>query len=225
MAMSKNQFDKAVNQKLRDATIDGEGIVINDMVPWFVAEVVTADDAALCRNTKPLIEAAYGFFRQGIACRVEGRDIGQGLIQLATKWKAVKTLGALMDKLYEYQVAETDKWTAKGNAFKVQSIEDKCDTLRVIIDHLLEQGLTDISDLTKHINSLFGDTPEGERPKVFTLSTIHKAKGREWNRVYILRRDLMPSKYAKQAWELQQEENLEYVAITRAKVELIYVAN
>jgi superfamily I DNA/RNA helicase len=32
-----------------------------------------------------------------------------------------------------------------------------------------------------------------------------------------------PSKWAKQAWELQQESNLAYVAITRAQNTLMYV--
>ena len=33
----------------------------------------------------------------------------------------------------------------------------------------------------------------------------------------------MPSPYAKKEWELQQEENLAYVAVTRAKGELVEV--
>lgn len=195
------------------------------LVPWFVAESVTANDVALCRNTKPLVETAYNFFRLGIACRVEGRDIGEGLIQLATKWKRITTLSTLLDKLDEYQTTETAKWSAKENTFKIQVLEDKCETLRVIIDHLIIEGLTNVQDLVTHIKAMFGDTPEGEKPKVFTLSTIHKSKGREWERVYILHRELLPSRYATQPWQLEQENNLEYVAITRAKSELIYVTN
>ncbi len=34
----------------------------------------------------------------------------------------------------------------------------------------------------------------------------------------------MPSKYARQAWQLAQERNLEYVAITRAKATFVEVA-
>lgn len=220
--MNNRAFQEAVNEQLRNAHKDeGE----SPLTPWFVTEAVTSNDVALCRNTKPLIETAYSFFRFNIACRVEGRDIGQGLIQLATKWKRVNTLGALLDRLSEYQEAETAKWMAKQppNTFKIQVLEDKCDTLRVIIDHLLNNGMTSVEDLKRHINSLFGDTPDGERPKVFTLSTIHKSKGREWNRVYVLHRELLPSKYAKQDWQLAQETNLEYVMITRAKEELVYV--
>jgi superfamily I DNA/RNA helicase len=56
-----------------------------------------------------------------------------------------------------------------------------------------------------------------------TLCTVHKAKGLEWNRVYILDEFLMPSKYARQAWQQQQETNLQYVAVTRAKQELKFI--
>jgi DNA helicase-2/ATP-dependent DNA helicase PcrA len=193
------------------------------LVRWFIAENVTANDVALCRNTKPLVETAYQFFSAGLACRVEGRDLGEGLIALATKWRRITTLGALSDRIEEYEVSEMAKWTEKKVFNKVQAIEDKCETLKIIIDNLIARGMTTVNDLVSHIRSLFGDTPEGSKPKVFTLSTIHKSKGREWDRVYIIRRDLLPSTYAKLPWQQEQERNLEYVAITRAKKELIYV--
>ena len=53
-----------------------------------------------------------------------------------------------------------------------------------------------------------------------TLSTCHKAKGREWQRVAILEPELMPSKWARQDWQYQQEQNLIYVAYTRTQSEL-----
>ncbi|MEY9138574.1 superfamily I DNA/RNA helicase [Bradyrhizobium diazoefficiens] len=55
-----------------------------------------------------------------------------------------------------------------------------------------------------------------------TLSTIHKSKGREWQRVFWLDRlNTCPSKYAKLEWELEQEMNLCYVAATRSMGELV----
>jgi ATP-dependent exoDNAse (exonuclease V) beta subunit len=43
--------------------------------------------------------------------------------------------------------------------------------------------------------------------------------------VYILNRELMPSHWAKKPWEKEQEENLEYVAYTRAKQKLSFIAD
>jgi len=69
--------------------------------PWFVCEPPPADAAILCRLNAPLIQTAYGLLREGHACRVEGRDIGKGLIALAKRWK-VRTLDALETKLESY---------------------------------------------------------------------------------------------------------------------------
>jgi len=52
------------------------------------------------------------------------------------------------------------------------------------------------------------------------LSSVHRAKGLEANVVWILCPDLMPHPKAEQPWEQEQEMNLKYVAITRAKREL-----
>ncbi len=58
-----------------------------------------------------------------------------------------------------------------------------------------------------------------------TLSTIHGAKGQEAERVYLLqpRNCPCPHPYAKTPWAIEQEWNLMYVAITRAKKELVWV--
>jgi superfamily I DNA/RNA helicase len=59
---------------------------------------------------------------------------------------------------------------------------------------------------------------------VLTLATIHKAKGKEWDNVLVLRPDLMPSRAARQEWQQEEENNLMGVAATRAKLNLIYSA-
>lgn len=200
---------------------DGE----NSLRPWFLEEKLTPEDAILCRLTRPLVETAYSMIRNGIGCRIEGRDIGTGLIKLATKWKTIKSLSALSERLEEYRAREIEKWERKNQGYRAQSVVDAVEALQVMIDHCISQNPGNgIQDLVNFIQSLFGDTEPGEIPNVVTLSTIHKAKGREWDRVFFLARSTtIPSPWAKKDWELQQEENLEYVAITRAKNELIYV--
>ena len=56
------------------------------------------------------------------------------------------------------------------------------------------------------------------------LSTAHKSKGLEANRVLILLPNKLPLKWPHQLeWQLRQEMNLKYVALTRAKKELVFV--
>lgn len=177
-------------------------------------------DAIICRNTKPLVELAYSLLRQSVACKVEGRDIGEGLIKLAQRWKTVKTVGELFSKLQQWGENEIDKNKKKGNDVRCQSIEDQVKTLEVFIDNCDHSD--PISVLIENIRSLFGDT-EGAQ-KVLTLSTIHKAKGKEWDRVFALGMDTYsPSKWATKAWEMEQEDNLCYVQVTRAKQHLTLV--
>ena len=55
------------------------------------------------------------------------------------------------------------------------------------------------------------------------MCTIHKSKGLEHDTVYILNEFLIPSKYAMLEEQLIQENNLKYVARTRAKENLIFL--
>ena len=59
-----------------------------------------------------------------------------------------------------------------------------------------------------------------KKEKPVVLTTAHRSKGLEFERVYLLRYDLFPHKKAKREEDLEQEENARYVAITRAQDEL-----
>ena len=181
-------------------------------------EVFRPEDAILCRNTKPLVEMAYKLIRHGTACHVEGRAIGEGLIRLVTRWKRVKTVSELEEKLEKWSSAEMGKASEKGNTEKCSIIEDQVGTLQVLMENCSPSD--SVQKLVANIRELFSDS-DGNRKKVLTLSTIHKAKGREWDRVFALNMDsLSPSRWARKAWELEQETNLCYVQVTRAKKHL-----
>lgn len=174
--------------------------------------------AVLCRVTAPLVKAAFQLIRARIPCKVEGREIGETMKKLATRWTRIRTLTALSDKLTEYAEKEIPKLKAKRQETKAAQVEDMVETLRVIIDQCQQEGKTTVADAVAYIDSLFADNVRG----VVVLSTIHKSKGREWNRVFWYdRAGTCPSKYARQAWQVAQETNLQYVAATRAQSELI----
>jgi superfamily I DNA/RNA helicase len=61
--------------------------------------------------------------------------------------------------------------------------------------------------------------------KGVTLSTVHKAKGLEAERAFLLDHALHDSftQRARQQWQREQERNILYVAITRAKGDLVYM--
>lgn len=176
----------------------------------------TREDAVLCRNTKPLVQMAFSLIRRRIPCHVEGRDIGVGLIKLCTRWKAPRTVGELREKLEKHLAEQSERLLAKMQEQKLQTLVDQIETIFTFMESLDEGD--PIDDLTVEITKVFADSPA---PGI-TLSTIHKAKGREWDRVFWLgRHRYQPSKYARQEWQHQQELNLMYVAATRSKSILI----
>jgi len=177
----------------------------------------SSKDVILCRNTRPLIGVAQRLRTDGVPCIVEGNN-GQGIIGLVTKWGET-TVGQLRVNLDEYQKEQVSKWTGKQRMDKVESVQDR---VGQVLD--IAGGMDDgepVRRLVSRIESLFG---KGEDQDVLRLCTIHRSKGREWNRVFWLGPEYYhPSKWAKKDWEILQEKNLEYVCVTRTKKELVQV--
>lgn len=198
-----------------DRAPEGSVVTLNEWDP----SVFTATDAVICRLNAPLITLAYRVIRSGRGCKIVGRDIGQGLISLIKRMKAAN-IDDLEEKLSAWMTRELTKANAKEDAAKAQRIEDQCESIFAAIDasNLDDNGSVDA--LCASISRLFDDSANGS---VLTLSTIHRAKGREWNRVYILDRQLMPSKWATRDWQIEGERCCEYVAITRARQELVFI--
>ena len=98
----------------------------------------------------------------------------------------------------------------------IAAIADKADCIRVLVESLPENART-VPELTRTIDTMF--SAEGG----VTLASIHKSKGLEAGTVWWLNRSACPSKWAKQAWQQQQEGNLCYVAATRAKHRLVLI--
>jgi superfamily I DNA/RNA helicase len=68
------------------------------------------------------------------------------------------------------------------------------------------------------------DAAFAERKGAVRLMSIHRAKGLEARRVFLIRLDLLPSSRATLEWERIQEENLLYVALTRSS-ESLFLCN
>lgn len=194
------------------------GEVIDPLTFWPLTDFLPTD-AILCRINRPLIETAFLLIRNKVPCKVLGRDIGQGLIALIKKMKAL-TIPQLEEKMELHREREARK--PRNDESKMAALDDKMDTIRVFIDEL---GPDDGIDTLKfNIEALFADA--GAIHGMVTLSTVHKAKGLEWPRVFVLDAHIyMPMRYAVRPWQRQQEWNLMYVAATRAKESLYYVSS
>jgi DNA helicase-2/ATP-dependent DNA helicase PcrA len=162
----------------------------------------------LCRVTAPLVTECLKLIRKGVSAIVKGRDLGQGLIDLIEDTCTPSdSVVALMSKLKQkmLKMIEQEKYTI--------DLEDKITTLNAI-----GETCATVSDMINRINTIFSDTEKG-----IVFCTIHRAKGLEADKVYILEPHLLPHPKAKLPWQQKQEENLKYVAITRAKKELVWI--
>ena len=202
------------------AADDAPDGVVNVNQPFDLLKDVKAGDAILCRFNAPLITQAYRFIAAGIAAKVEGREIGNGLKSLARRWK-VKSFGTLQDRLAAYTEREVAKYRIKEQESKAAAVEDRVTCLNLLIERIRETNpnpSNPVELLCAEIDKIFGDDVGNE---FVLLSTIHKSKGREWNHVIWL--DCGASKWARKDWELEQENNLCYVATTRAKETLTII--
>lgn len=200
----------------------------NDEAPnhWLKSGLVTDGTFVLCRVNAPLVNQCFKLLREGVKANILGRDVGKGLKQLVGKlagprggMPVVEFVAALSD----WADTEIAKENAKRNPreTKIQAVTDKQLTLTAFAD-----GCQTTEDVCRKIDSVFVDNPG----RGVTFSSIHKAKGLEADRVFYLQPPETPGtpglgwfEAKLKAWEVEQENNLRYVAVTRAKEELIYV--
>jgi hypothetical protein len=187
---------------------------------------IVKGDMVICRNTMPLVALCMKYLSQGIKAYVMGTDISASLITMIESCRK-KTEEFSCENVFARIYAEKDKLVrnvmrkekcteqeAEENTLVI-SFVDKISTLET-----LSRGCLTGDDLIAKLKMIFSDDSEGIR-----LSTIHKSKGLEADRVFIIHEDLMPSKHAKKDWEKLQERNLMYVAYTRAKSVLGFVTD
>lgn len=179
-----------------------------------LAESARPGDFVLSRKNAPLVRVCLSILRTGTRAKVEGRDVGKGLVALVKKLKA-KTIPQFVEKLEaweEREQARAAKLKPETAKRKAAEIEDQAETLRT-----LSEGLTDVQELETRIEHLFADDAAGTRGQV-VCSSVHRSKGLEAPRVFVLRSTLADPETAG-----REEANIRYVAITRAQARLTWV--
>jgi len=169
-------------------------------------------DFVLSRTNAPLIRLCLKLLLDKRPAGILGRRFSAVLLKLIERSKA-RTLGELQTWLQDWYDKETERLESKEPPGDTGLLDDKRRCMLALME-----GASSIRELEQRIDQFFCDDDDA-RSRV-TLSTTHKAKGLERDRVFVLRDTYL------QWWcgkpPADEEHNLLYVAITRAKHELYF---
>lgn len=188
-----------------------------------LTQVVQPGDMVLCRNTAPLFQKAIECLRAKIPARIRGRDLCENMISVLKKIeKAAESKNQYsydrLDVLIDDWAVEEIRYLIKRESSEaaIQTVNDKRETLQICYKDIDAKNIT---ELTNGIRSLIpSNKGEGRNISAVEFSTVHRVKGLEAERIFILEPNKLPAIWQKQqSWQLEQEKNLLYVAITRSK--------
>ena len=168
-------------------------------------------DFILCRNNAPLVDAFISLIRNGKKCSIIGKEFGDQLVSLIDSVDDIFDLEKILLDLEE-------KLSKKGlkNPTKTEAYDKVNEKVNVLLSLYEYFGSLD------KVRSVIYDIFVENASRGIILSTIHKSKGLEADRVFFLEPGLIPSKYAVTELAMYAEKCLKFVGITRARKELIY---
>lgn len=185
-----------------------EGTIVEGTYGDYLAhEYKDRENLWVCRMNYPLFKIALTYLKHGIPFDMHPKFPTQ-LLNLVKNFKC-DLIPEFIAKLDDWFEKEQKRLAEKPNL--LNQAEDKFKALKI-----LAKDSTNVQNLLSTLNQLMFSDEGGVR-----LLTVHGAKGLEAKRVIILGINLMPSERAESPEQIQQEQNLIYVAKTRALEELV----
>lgn len=191
--------------------------VIEEITKEQMIQMIRQGDLVISRTNAPLVGVALKLIANGIQARVRGRNIAAGLTKLikeATKRgiNGDSFAGALTEALERQIEHRLEILRAKPHTEAQQeTLQDQKECIIVFLSARPE--INSAQALCSELEALFAD--EGA---AVWCSSIHRAKGLEADRVFVINSDKMELVFSgQQGWEKEQERNLKYVGLTRAK--------
>lgn len=194
-----------------------------------IADLVQPKDMVIARKNKDLAEVFLSIVLKGKPVYIKDKEMVDTTIK-SIKGLGCKTVSSLkvkVDELHEkfkqaMQNPETQKQASAINNGTMDIYDMIKEILIFFIDKKGHSPSTPVDVFIDFIKDLFVTEPDED---AIIVSSIHQVKGLEAKRVFLINYNLMPyTSNAKTADENQQERNLIYIAITRAK-EILYCCN
>jgi DNA helicase II / ATP-dependent DNA helicase PcrA len=168
---------------------------------------VRPGDFILSRTNAPLMRHALHLIKAGVPANIQGKDIGNNWLFMI-KLSGAQSVSGFLDWLDAWRVQEVERLAKKRR--DTGPVQDKYDCLSAVCE-----GHISLDAVKNSIKKLFNFKDENKDCVI--LSTTHRAKGLERDRVYLLNSTYKPANGI-------EEANLYYVGITRARKELYLAA-
>lgn len=178
-------------------------------------------DIVLCRNNRPLVAMYYTLIGKGKKCTIVGKEFEEGLGKIIAKTMKAGVNTKIECIEYWYKVDLNNIYEElKARGVKKPTMHERYVHYKEKVEvlDLIFTNYSYLYELENAVKEIFCASKDGIK-----LMSIHKSKGLENERVFVIRYDLIPSTYAIQSWQRLQEKNLEFVMRTRAKKELVYI--
>lgn len=166
-------------------------------------------DFVLSRKNAPLVSLFFRFVAKGVPVKVAGRDVGARIADLVRRSNA-RDVEMLLHKIAGWRLRELARLAKQDPPGEPDAVDDMAECITI-----LAEGAASVGEVEARINDVFAEV--GDDKNLLILSSTHKAKGLERDRVWMLD-DTYRNKPS------VEEDNLWYVAVTRAKRELYLVS-
>lgn len=229
------QLPLTISYRCARSIVNKARTVYKEIEPWDKAiegkvnEKGTLDeikdgDMVLCRNLKPLVHAFLVLIDKGKRATIVGKDLEKGLINMISQLDDNQDV----NELKQHLEVKRQQMVANLNKKNIHNVDSHPKMVqfeeKIGVINLLSSSCDTVGEVITKLQSLFSDDNTLAPIK---LMTIHKSKGLEADNVFLIdkyeSKKLIPSQYAVTADQKVQENNLLFVAYTRAKKSLTLV--
>jgi DNA helicase-2/ATP-dependent DNA helicase PcrA len=173
-----------------------------------IIKLLKSGDAVLARRNNEILPICFQLIKEGKKATIQGKDFATQIKGLIKSFKA-DDIQDFNDKIHA--------WYDKQVKFRGEDENSMSAEKFGVLKYFADNAIT-MADIDKKIDGIFSD-----EASEYKLSTAHRAKGLEWDNVFIMNNANFKITRQKTTWGYRQEENLHYVAVTRAKKELTFL--
>lgn len=230
IALAQEIREDIVGAKEELGTVDN--ITVDEVV-----DRAQPGDLVISRLRAPLLVLIFDFIDNDVKVQVAEDEAKEFINELKVLFKQDELQASIKRRYRGFEalkdiVLQRNRWVIRQNGAKIPKATER-ETFLESENEYLEKRLeflqkkwelwqkkcTTVSKVLEKVKAYVS-----AKKGAIKLSTIHRAKGLEENRVFIIDYDKLPMGRPQQKdWEKEQEINLKYVAITRAKETLFLV--